>query len=152
MQHGFPPQGIYCAGKWLDRKKISLCLAVISSLNLITPGNAFLLSSLQPTKKIISPIISMNSKQGASEVVPVTPCTRICRYNASIFDGQVCIGCFRDTFEISNWQSMNASEKYYTLLDACDRLEEASQIIDETASGTSRKELEKQAEFWKSRS
>lgn len=83
--------------------------------------------------------------------VPVTPCTRICRYNSNIFDGQVCIGCFRETYEIGSWQSLSAMEKYYTLLDAVDRLASAAQSnsVDESDTGTSRSELLRQAEYWK---
>jgi predicted Fe-S protein YdhL (DUF1289 family) len=83
--------------------------------------------------------------------VPITPCTRICRYNANVFDGHVCIGCFRDTYEIGNWESMAPLEKYYALLDAVDRLEEVVKgpTIDESATGTSRLELLRQAEYWK---
>jgi hypothetical protein len=45
---------------------------------------------------------------------------------------------------------MTADEKYYTLLDACDRLESASSIIDESKTGTCRAELMRQADYWKS--
>jgi predicted Fe-S protein YdhL (DUF1289 family) len=83
--------------------------------------------------------------------VPITPCTRICRYNANVFEGHVCIGCFRDTYEIGNWASMAPIEKYYALLDAIVRLEEVVKgpTIDESATGTSRQELFRQAEYWK---
>ena len=54
-------------------------------------------------------------------VSPPTPCIRICRYNANIYQGQVCIGCFREAYEIGTWSSMTPLEKYYTLLDAADR-------------------------------
>lgn len=85
--------------------------------------------------------------EGNAEV-PVTPCTRICRYNSNVFDGQVCIGCFRDTFEIGSWQSMTPEEKYYALLDAVDRLEETT-AIDQSSTGTSTNELLRQAEYWR---
>ena len=42
--------------------------------------------------------------------VPSTPCTRICRYNADFFDGQVCIGCYREAYEIGTWTSMSPYE------------------------------------------
>jgi len=82
--------------------------------------------------------------------VPVTPCTRICRYNANVFDGQVCIGCFRETYEISTWDIMTPTDKYFALLDASERLEQASSVIDKSVTGTSRDELLRQAEYWKS--
>jgi predicted Fe-S protein YdhL (DUF1289 family) len=92
--------------------------------------------------------------------VPVTPCNRICRYNANIYQGQVCIGCFRETYEIAAWKGMSAREKYFTLIDAIDRLEQVTattftknscnhngfQIV---TGAVSREELERQAKFWK---
>jgi predicted Fe-S protein YdhL (DUF1289 family) len=81
--------------------------------------------------------------------VPLTPCNRICRYNANVYDGQVCIGCFRETFEIGAWQSMSASEKYFALLDAKDRLEEYTDDGIAVEGAVSMEELERQAEFWK---
>lgn len=56
-----------------------------------------------------------------------TPCNRICRYNSNVYDGLVCIGCFRDTYEISHWDTMTPQEKSYTLDDAADRLVEQLQ-------------------------
>lgn len=84
--------------------------------------------------------------------VPVTPCTRICRYNANVYNGNVCIGCFRETFEIGAWETMTPVEKYYTLLDAADRLETVADgvTIDEQTTGTSSQELQRQAAYWKS--
>lgn len=65
-----------------------------------------------------------------------TPCVRICRYNADFYDGSVCIGCFREVFEISNWASFTVDEKIYALQDALDRWQ------DEYAGSISRQELE----------
>ena len=59
--------------------------------------------------------------------VPITPCIRICRYNSSFYDGKVCIGCFREAYEIQMWQSMSQREKSMTLLDAIDRCSENDQ-------------------------
>lgn len=36
-------------------------------------------------------------------------------------DGQVCIGCFRDPYEISNWYKLTETEKTIALEDAQDR-------------------------------
>lgn len=82
--------------------------------------------------------------------VPLTPCNRICRYNANVFDGQVCIGCFRETFEIAAWQGMSPSEKCFALMDAMDRLEEVNTgNVDVVADGAvTREELQRQAEYW----
>jgi predicted Fe-S protein YdhL (DUF1289 family) len=64
-----------------------------------------------------------NAENGHSSgvVVPASPCIRICRYNPAFYGGRVCIGCFRETYEIGNWQSMTAREKSLTLMDAIDR-------------------------------
>ena len=80
--------------------------------------------------------------------VPVTPCNRICRYNSEFFDGQVCIGCFRETHEISTWASMDASERYWTLLDAMDRMEEVAGNGASFEGAVSKEELILQAKFW----
>lgn len=79
--------------------------------------------------------------------VPVTPCTRICRYNADFFDGQVCIGCYRETFEIGTWESMSASQKYMALLDAIDRWKDSATA--ELDGSISLDDLKRQAEYWK---
>ena len=53
--------------------------------------------------------------------IPATPCNRICRYNSNFYDGQVCIGCFREAYEIEYWQSQSLMQKAMTLLDCIDR-------------------------------
>lgn len=110
--------------------------------NLARPSTGFYLSMLtQQRTRLLD---------GRMSEVPVTPCTRICRYNNNVFDGQVCIGCFRDTFEIGAWSSLTAEEKHFALLDAADRMAEAFGIIDEASTGTSSQELLRQAEYWRS--
>jgi predicted Fe-S protein YdhL (DUF1289 family) len=88
--------------------------------------------------------------------VPITPCTRICRYNRHVYDGRVCIGCYRESYEVTNWQSFGPAERYLTLLDAVDRLDETTtqtNQYDKTLGGTTtttdRDELLRQAEYWK---
>lgn len=61
------------------------------------------------------------AKSSNTPRTPMTPCNRICRYNSSFYDGQVCIGCFREAYEIEMWQSMTPSQKSMTLVDAMDR-------------------------------
>jgi len=61
------------------------------------------------------------AKNSNASGVPVSPCIRICRYNSAFYDGQVCIGCFREAYEIGRWQSMTSQQKSMTLLDAIDR-------------------------------
>jgi glyoxylase I family protein len=76
----------------------------------------------------------------------VTPCTRICRYNADFYGGQVCIGCFREGFEIGTWSSMSDMERSYALLDAADRSSE--EMFD---GSISKEELLRQARDWEER-
>ena len=61
------------------------------------------------------------AKNSNASGVPVSPCIRICRYNSAFYDGQVCIGCFREAYEIGTWQSMTPQQKSMTLLDSIDR-------------------------------
>lgn len=98
--------------------------------------------------------------------IPSTPCVRICRYNANFFGGQICIGCYRDEYEISSWASMSAQEKSWALLDAADRVPDscdASQNVAESEEGSerassscdfsgaiSKEELLRQAKYWES--
>lgn len=88
-----------------------------------------------------------NCEEGKS--IPVTPCNRICRYNNSFYNGQVCIGCFREEYEIKMWQSMTAAEKSLTLLDQIDRC-----IDEEKSNGGSYdgavtvEELKRQYNHW----
>lgn len=83
----------------------------------------------------------------------VTPCNRICRYNNNFFNGKVCIGCFRETIEISSWSQMTNVEKGYALEDAAERCDES--IIGTNQEGDNRfdggvdsNELRKQAQAW----
>uniref|UniRef100_A0A6S8SVQ4 Fe2OG dioxygenase domain-containing protein n=1 Tax=Chaetoceros debilis TaxID=122233 RepID=A0A6S8SVQ4_9STRA len=50
-----------------------------------------------------------------------SPCKQVCRYSKECYDGNVCIGCYRDTYEIGNWEKMSSTEKMYALEDAADR-------------------------------
>ena len=99
----------------------------------------------------------------SSDDVPSTPCVRICRYNANFYDGQICIGCYRDAYEISSWPSFTGQEKSWALLDAADRVPEGCDVIegdesgDATDAGTSscdfsaaisKDELLRQAKYW----
>ena len=82
-----------------------------------------------------------------SENLPPSPCTRICRYNRSFYDGEVCIGCFRDVFEISNWTNgMTNIERSMALFDAADRADEA--IQHDFEGSISKDELLRQAQQW----
>jgi len=88
------------------------------------------------------------AKTNTSTKVPVTPCVRICRYNANFYDGAVCIGCFRDAYEIQTWESSTPQERVYTLEDAMDRYD---QIMDNSLfpGSITREELLRQLEMQK---
>jgi glyoxylase I family protein len=90
---------------------------------------------------------SAKSTEHSDEDVSATPCIRICRYNSSFYDGQVCIGCFRDAYEVGAWQSMTAIEKSMTILDAIDRCKESEGNFD---GSISRDELTRQQKYWES--
>jgi predicted Fe-S protein YdhL (DUF1289 family) len=38
-------------------------------------------------------------------------CVSICKYDPNFLNGQVCIGCFREQYEIINWHKMSTKEK-----------------------------------------
>lgn len=67
-----------------------------------------------------------NSVSDNLRSVPASPCNRICRYNSAFYDGMVCIGCFREAYEIQTWNSMTNMQKSMTLLDAIDRCSDES--------------------------
>jgi len=81
---------------------------------------------------------SQRTKDGAV-LSPITPCVRICRYNSDFYGGALCIGCFRETFEIGNWASFTEEEKIYALQDALDRWDG-----DAFPGSISKEELEQQ--------
>jgi predicted Fe-S protein YdhL (DUF1289 family) len=68
----------------------------------------------------------IHNSSSNSRGVPASPCNRICRYNAAFYDGLVCIGCFREAYEIKMWNSMTNAQKSMTLLDAIDRCSDDS--------------------------
>jgi glyoxylase I family protein len=120
------------------------------------------------TSPLPSSIATVGAFAGVGGIVS-TPCTRICRYNADFYNGQVCIGCFREAYEIGRWNSMTASERSMALLDAADRYpdldeedgqrEEKDTTIPTTTSqnrmkfegSISKSELLRQAEDWAAR-
>ncbi|KAJ1482469.1 hypothetical protein T484DRAFT_1952165 [Baffinella frigidus] len=58
------------------------------------------------------------------------PCVRICRYKAAVADGQVCIGCFRDQYEIANWSKLSEQDRKLALQDVADRRAEWGDVDD----------------------
>ena len=53
-----------------------------------------------------------------------SPCVKICKYEKSFMNGNVCIGCFREQHEITNWVKMSNSDKLLVLDDAKERKRE----------------------------
>lgn len=108
-----------------------------------------MLPVLVATLLVATQMASGLSVKANSMNIPSTPCTRICRYNADFYDGQVCIGCFRDTFEISQWASMTNTERSYALMDAADRVDDVDNGPSLLFEGAvSKEELLRQAKFW----
>ncbi len=98
--------------------------------------------------------VELPGEQSDLPQVPVSPCNRICRYNASFYDGEVCIGCFREAYEIKMWQSMSPMEKSMALLDAIGRRNPSkSHAIQEKnffEGAVSDAELAEQYRYWAS--
>ena len=79
-----------------------------------------------------------------------TPCVRICRYNSDFYNGVVCIGCFREAFEIGNWASFAPTERVYALQDALDRLESLDTMESRQLEGSvSQQELEEMIDYYR---
>ena len=51
----------------------------------------------------------------------ISPCVKICKYDNKFMDGMVCIGCFREQYEITNWLTMSAEEKKQVFIDIEER-------------------------------
>ena len=45
-----------------------------------------------------------------------SPCVKICKYDKNFMDEMVCIGCFREQSEITNWIKMTLTEKEDALI------------------------------------
>ena len=50
-----------------------------------------------------------------------SPCVKVCKYDQNFMDEMVCIGCFRESTEITNWQKMTLNEKKDALIDVEER-------------------------------
>ena len=50
-----------------------------------------------------------------------SPCVKVCKYDQNFMDEMVCIGCFRERSEITNWQKMTLNEKKDALIDIDER-------------------------------
>ena len=51
----------------------------------------------------------------------ISPCVKICKYDSKFMDGMVCIGCFREQYEITNWLRLSSAEKRQALNDIEER-------------------------------
>jgi len=51
----------------------------------------------------------------------ISPCVKICKYDSKFMDGMVCIGCFREQYEITNWLRLSQDEKGKALIDIEER-------------------------------
>ena len=51
----------------------------------------------------------------------ISPCVKICKYDSKFMDGMVCIGCFREQQEITNWLRLSPDEKRQALIDIEER-------------------------------
>jgi len=51
----------------------------------------------------------------------ISPCVKICKYDSKFMDGMVCIGCFREQYEITNWLRLSPDEKRQALIDIEER-------------------------------
>ena len=45
-----------------------------------------------------------------------SPCVKVCKYDQNFMDEMVCIGCFRERSEITNWKKMTLNEKKDALI------------------------------------
>ena len=52
------------------------------------------------------------------------------RYHPNILDGRVCIGCFRDDYEIEHWGRLSFAKRAYALEDASDRAQAMEAVED----------------------
>ena len=96
--------------------------------------------------------IDNNGKDNdSSAVVPPTPCVRICRYSRDFYDGQVCIGCFREAFDIAQWVHLDNQERVYALEDALDRYDTENDAASCFEGAISREALQSQLRAYQAR-
>ena len=50
-----------------------------------------------------------------------SPCVKICKYDDNFMNGMVCIGCYREQHEITNWLRMSEKEKELAYIDIKNR-------------------------------
>ena len=85
--------------------------------------------------------------RGGTIVVPSTPCVRICRYNSNFYNRQVCIGCYREVYEIGTWQGMTKNQKSLTLLDCIERCSTTTNVVVIEGGGERRQQQHESGGF-----
>ena len=55
--------------------------------------------------------VSITMTKSLDNSAILSPCVKICKYDKNFMNGMVCIGCFREQFEITSWTSMSANQK-----------------------------------------
>ena len=50
-----------------------------------------------------------------------SPCVKVCKYDKNFMDGMVCVGCFREQYEITSWTSMSTNQKKEVIEDSKER-------------------------------
>ena len=50
-----------------------------------------------------------------------SPCVKVCTYDKNFMDGMVCVGCFREQYEITSWTSMSTNQKKEVIEDSKER-------------------------------
>jgi glyoxylase I family protein len=139
------------ASAFTTNQLASKSITTIASSNVIS-GESSEVKCIDDREDISLQSEQEQENQNQASWVSITPCVRICRYNADFYGGQVCIGCFREGFEIGAWSSMSDAERSMTLLDAADRCPDASKAGEWVLEGSvSKEELLRQSRFWSQR-
>mmetsp|Transcript_55069 Transcript_55069/g.151613 ORF Transcript_55069/g.151613 Transcript_55069/m.151613 type:complete len:133 (+) Transcript_55069:78-476(+) len=108
-----------CAPSML--RLIGVSLLLLTPVITFAPPAAVPCRSLHRGPRAVPPGGSDGENENVAGGAPQSPCNSICRYKRDFFDGQVCIGCHRDIFEIKNWVTFSTREKEFALLDVADR-------------------------------
>ena len=109
-----------------------VAVAVLFLLPLGSPLSLPLKPDAVPSDPCLEFAKRSGTKEGTAAITTVAPAfeVRCPRYHPNVFDGKVCLGCFRDDYEIANWGKFSCEEKAYALEDACDRLQAAELVKD----------------------
>lgn len=64
-------------------------------------------------------LVTMTKSQYNSSIS--SPCVKICKYDKTFMGGMVCIGCFREQFEITSWTTLSNNQKEEVIKDSKER-------------------------------